>query len=178
MDSPLEDYAGYSGVFDDSEYQAHLESLARFRRMNVTLVLNDVHRKNKTEHEVTIYRHAVVFECLTEIFGEIDRLETVENNNITVDAGTRWGELHVLPDGSYELDLYFARSDESSNDGYVGSPGSAYTSDDDAWFMPDTQQFQAPPNLGLDETPVQPTPVYWGFFADNLGIVSDDDEVY
>jgi len=186
----MEDEDDYSRIC--AEEQVQLDMMARFRLTHTTLVLNDVYREDKTEHGVSMCRHAVVFESLAPILGSVDSLETVKNGDKTVDAETRWGELHVLPDGTYELVLYFKHSDESSDDQSFGRPVSASTnggSDDPFWDTPNFWQLPAPPNLGLDETPVQPTPnlgldetpiqptpANWGYFGDNLGV--DEDEVY
>lgn len=188
----MEDEDDYSRIY--AEEQAHLDMMARFRLMHTTIVLNDVYEEEKTEHEVNICRHGVVFESLTHILGSVDRLETVKNGDKTVDAETRWGELHVLPDGTYELDLYFKHSDESSDDQSFGRPVSASTnggSDDAPWHFGNGGRLPAPPdeapaNLGLqappdedeapddNEAPVNPD---LGLDEDeDLGV--DEDEVY
>lgn len=154
--------------------------ISRYHVMNTLIVLNYVHSEEQTEHELCVVRHALVFDGLLFLIGIYDfvRLETVENDGIPVHAGTHWGEIHVRIDGTYELDLYFAHSDESSDDRSFGSPGSAYTSgsdDDDILHFPTIWQFPAPPPV-----PVQPTPADLGldetYPPGDLDV--DEDEVY
>ena len=147
--------------------------------MHTLILLNDVHRDEQTEEELYVVRSALVFEGLLFLIGsyDFDRLEAVENDGKPVNAETHWGEIRVHLDGTYELDLYFAHSDEGSDDRSLRSPGSAYTSgsdDDDILHLPTIWQFPAPPPV-----PVQPTPADLGLDETPPGYLDvDEDEVY